>query len=415
MGSQHERGGNLREYLTRTSVNFDVYEVEHGWNTEKEEKTDPWLTWAPEEEFPDDERAPEEVKFVKDLKRGGFFQGWTPFESFSGYEESFVLSRHYGSDLVDEEANLTATELEIRETVEELCSRLSLEIPDPDPVAVLPTLKILRDESRSKLEEHTGELRNEVMKPLRSVLIPCAVEAARNLTGFRPLNEVDETERQQWLQTIRDLSALWDKGVGRGIPFEIIHEHENWYGRTFQHVPNPVARGAKIALQICVERKPEKHRDTSRDGILERARPVYFKWEATRRMIWSTLYDWTLEEALEVTSTREPEEIEGIRKRKPQQVRDAKTVYKASQTVNEFTSYSDLETEIELTVEDSRTGEALTMNARRFVESAFGTWPDDVHECIERLDEAAHRGWLNPPPDVSRHNSDSLTRGNFER
>jgi hypothetical protein len=398
--------GDLREYLNHNSANLGVYELKSGWNIEEEKETAPWLTWNPEGDFTDKEEVPEEVRFVQDLKRGGFFQGWSAFESFSSPQESFVLSPHYGRDLVDEESNLTETGLEIRRTMDELCSRLSLETPNPDPIAVLPTLKILRDESRSKLEEHAEELKSEVMEPLQSVLIACAVEAARTLTGFRPLNEVDETERKRWLLTVRDLNGLWDTGVGRGIPFEIVHEHENWYGRTFQHVPPPVERGAKLALKIRVERKPELHRDTSRDGILERARPVYFKWEAARRMIWSTLYDWTLEEALEVT--REPEEIESIRKRKPQQVWDAKTVYKASQTVNEFTSYSDLETEIELTVEDGRTGEALTMNARRFVESAFGTWPDDVHECVERLDKANNRGWLDAPS-VSRHDSDSLT------
>ena len=92
------------------------------------------------------------------------------------------------------------------------------------------------------------------------------------------------------------MSLLYSNGVGGGIPFEILHEHENWYGRTFEHVPDPVASGVKAALSVYVERAEAEPFDSSRDGILERARPIYFKWQAARRMIWAALYGWSLGE-----------------------------------------------------------------------------------------------------------------------
>lgn len=51
----------------------------------------------------------------------------------------------------------------------------------------------------------------------------------------------------------------------------------------------------------------------SRDGILDRACPVYLKWEAARRIIWSILYDWTLEEAADKEVTPPPDIFSGCR------------------------------------------------------------------------------------------------------
>lgn len=224
------------------------------------------------------------------LEKNGYFQGWTPFDKNSGYEERFTLQRYYGGIPPHPDS-------EVPETVVDLCSRLDLEMPDPDPVKVLPTVKVMRNLARDRLGGHAEDLTTEVMRPLKKVLIPCAIEATKAITDSRPLHEVSDDAIKTWIETVRDLDHLWEHGIGGGISFDIVDEHENWYGRTFQHVPEPVADGAKAALKTYVGRSEEKNRDMSRDGILDRAPPVYLKWEAARRMIWSTMYDWTLEEA----------------------------------------------------------------------------------------------------------------------
>lgn len=280
-----ERLGDLRSY-----INPRLYTYDNGWNSDTEERTDPWLVWDPDESSLKQENAPYEVQIARFLEDNGYFQGWSPFEETSGHEERFTLQRYFGSIPPHPDS-------EIPDTVVELCSRLELEMPDPDPVKVMPTLKVMRNESRKRLNGHAEELTNEVMRPLRKVLIPCAIEATKALTDSRPLHEVDDDVIEVWSETVQDLDHLWEFGIGNGISFEVIDEHENWYGRTFQHVPDPVADGAKTALKVYVGRSDEKGRDMSRDGILDRARPVFLKWEAARRIMWSVLYDWTLEEA----------------------------------------------------------------------------------------------------------------------
>lgn len=312
-----EELGDLHPY-----ADCRLYRYDHGWDTETSERTDPWLIWDLSEKYSKQEKVPYEVQIARTLEKNGYFQDWSPFEQTSSHEERFVLQRYYGSIPPHPDSK-------IPETVVDLCSRLELQMPDPDPIKVLPTVEVMRNLARERLDRHAEDLTSEVMRPLKKVLISCAVEATKALTDSRPLSEVEDDIIETWSETIRDLDHLWEHGIGRGISFDIIHEHENWYGRTFQHVPDPVAKGAQTALKVYVEQSENESRDMSRDGILDRARPVYLKWEAARRIIWSTLYDWTLEEATNKQVTP-PADIFSGRRTLPDHAEDIVEKYKTA-------------------------------------------------------------------------------------
>ena len=312
-----EELGELHSY---TDSRF--YSHDHGWDTEASERTPAWLIWDPNEKYLNQEEVPYEIQVARTLEKNGCFQDWSPFEQTSSYEERFVLQRYYGGIPPHPDSK-------IPETVVGLCSRLQLQMPDPDPVKVLPTVEVMRNLARERLDGHAEDLTSEVMRPLKKILIPCAIEATKALTDSRPLYEVEDDVIETWSETVRDLDHLWEHGIGGGISFDIIDEHGNWYDRTFQHVPDPVAKGAQTALKVYVEQSEDTTRDMSRDGILDRACPVYLKWEAARRIIWSILYDWTLEEAADKEVTPPPDIFSG-RRTLPDHAADIVKKYKAT-------------------------------------------------------------------------------------
>jgi hypothetical protein len=277
--------GDLHVYLAHHSAT-DLYTIDHGWETESAKRTAPWLIWSPSEAAVSSKEPPEAVQFGRELEQSDRFGSWSAYRKRTGFAESFVPARYFGSDKEREE--------KLESTLKDLRASFELE-GSSVPLSVIQDAAGVRDEGRNHLDEHAQRMKEEVMEPLRRVFIACAVEARRATTGGEPFSELNHEDTEKWGRTIRDLSLLYSNGLGGGIPFEILHEHENWYGRTFEHVPDPVARGMKAALSVYVERAEERLLDPSRDGILERARPIYFKWQAARRMIWAALYGWSLD------------------------------------------------------------------------------------------------------------------------
>ena len=167
------------------------YSYDHGWDTEASERTPAWLIWDPSEKYLNQEELPYEIQVARTLEKNGYFQDWSPFEQTSSYEERFVLQRYYGGIPHHPDSRIS-------ETVAGLCSRLELQMPDPDPVKVLPTVEVMRNLARERLDGHAEDLTSEVMRPLKKVLIPCAIEARKALTDSRPLQEVENDVIETW-------------------------------------------------------------------------------------------------------------------------------------------------------------------------------------------------------------------------
>jgi hypothetical protein len=268
-------------------VNESIYDVHHGFDTDTETKTEPWLIWDPEKEAED---SPE-MSFVQELEAKGVFKPWYGIGgSFTrtprpGWPESFQAANFYGHDAWDD----------VGETARKIAESLgaSHEPDKPVPTAWISDLRAIQAEARLRIELRSEALEHQVMRPMRKILIPCAVEAARVTTQFRPLSEVSEERVHKWLETIQDLNHLWSAGIAGGRSFE---NHEAWLGRAFQHVPEPVAKGAIAAVHVYVlAADDDKYRDLSRDATLESLRPVYYRWQAARSMINSALYQWDFE------------------------------------------------------------------------------------------------------------------------
>lgn len=258
-----------------------------------EKKTWPWLVWSPS----DTSRASDqtntagqtetagELQFVEWLEDKGLLSPWEPFERIPKSPEEFVMRHYYGGKEEREAVRLTEAVL--------LCQQLQISLNRPVPLGEVHRIRAIREEARSRLERYAKKLRNEVMKPLRRVLVPCALETARS-RGELPNPGGDQATCSDSLhQTVRGLfQLLLQNGIGAGQPLETM-QADYWYEHAFRHVPEPVAAGAKEAIKVHLTEG-----DDTRDAILERARPVYVKGRAAQEMIASAFYDRVLIDAL---------------------------------------------------------------------------------------------------------------------
>jgi len=301
-------------------VDESVYDASWGVNTEREETTAPWLIWDPPQTS-NEEEPPEEVRFIRTLEEQGgkrigkhkptrvqpCLEEWNPFRDGQiGFDPEFNPARYFGR-FQDKRDRLEST-------AEEIYGQFSIDPNGSVPVAFTDRLQAIRNETRARLEHHGENVKKRVMRPLRNVLIPCVVEGVRANGGFVPPYELSEEVREKQALLLRDINHLWDAGIGAGMPIEALKEND-WFDDTLKHVPNPVAEGAKIAFHVYVESNSEDGDEPvflkTRDDILERARPVYFKWRAACFLLRSALYDWTLSEALEKMTKGFPDIFEG--------------------------------------------------------------------------------------------------------
>lgn len=283
MDNQGGRWGQLYEYSGNP-----VYDVDYEWDSEERSRS--WLLWDPPEDTLEDQHP--EIYWANVIcQEFGYFDPWKGFETRETGVEVFVPLNYYGTE-EERQEELGSTLREVEDSFD------GVDMGSPTPLDRIPDAKAWRDEARDRLDIHVRRLNEKVMEPIRQVFIPCAVKATRAIRGFSkdPEGVEDETQKK-WIDTIEDLHHLYSAGIGRGIRSEKLREH--WYEGKFDHVPKPVVDGVRAALSKYVERSEEKKIDRSRDGILENARPVYFKWEAARRMVWSGLYEWPLNEAVE--------------------------------------------------------------------------------------------------------------------
>jgi len=261
------------------------YGVDWYFDRDTEERSDPWLVWNPPKTNQRDDTVQGAVDFIeaRDLS-------WTPFKK-SGDGDIFTPHEYYGR--TEERRS------ETQSLVEDLTDEISQCTDGSIHAGEVARLRALRKETRSSLQVHAGKLQEHVMAPLRNALIPCLLETYRSLIGFGNWKDSNQQERDKWSRTRRDVCYLWEGGVGRGLSWNLLYEHENWYGRTFEYVPDAIANGAKAALKSYIPERESEPIDYSRDAILNRARPVFFKWMASQQMIGSALYDRTIEDAQE--------------------------------------------------------------------------------------------------------------------
>lgn len=147
-------------------VDVPFYGVE--WHTDHDtgERSDPWLVWAPPEEtLRSDELTHSAVDLVEEhiLKPNTF--SWGPFLD-TGEGEIFTPAFFYG--------NSTARRNELHGVIDLLKEGVRTTDSSVHP-AEIGKLKTLKVETRSKLEDHAGELREYVLRPLRDALLPCLI------------------------------------------------------------------------------------------------------------------------------------------------------------------------------------------------------------------------------------------------
>lgn len=262
----------LQDFLERP-----VYELDEGIDKDSGFQRYPWLVWNPPEVGPnsDQTEASSEVRFVKHFEERDPLSPWEP-----GTLEDALQVMYYGD--LNEQGVMATTEAVL------LCNQFGFSPTRPVPVDELHKIRALREEARLHLEEYVEDLRCEVMEPLRQVMIPCALEAARSKKQLGASASGPEAIGEELHESLRALFRVWKIGVGGGFFLEEIQKR--WYEEAFQHVPEPVATGAKKAI--------ERRYITSRNAIFEQARPAYFKWRAAKQMIGSALYEWVLTEEL---------------------------------------------------------------------------------------------------------------------
>ena len=265
-----------------------------------EDETDPWVVW--------DSAGPsgtepncQEAKLVERLDKRDSFS-WRPFVD-AGDGELFIPCRFY--------------EQERESGVDSVIDGLSEELAMQDGIVhatEVGKLKALRDEARLELDRHAEMLEEQVMEPLRRVLIPCLVESFRNLVGFEngldpdqdPLS-VDKWRR--WKRTRRRIIRLWSRQIGSGVPWEKLQEQLQ-HNEAFKHVPVALAEGAKLAIEFHVPKDGVANH--TRDAILGKAKPAYYRWVASQQMIKSALYEQKIREPVSREADRYRRRIEGV-------------------------------------------------------------------------------------------------------
>ena len=318
MNVRRRRSQYPREYpdaqeALRERAEATFYKVE--WYVDKGsgERSDPWLIWNPPKDrwdFSEKQKIQEfvEKRILKTRKLSpDFFLGNEDFPSkdfpskdfpSKKDEELFRPRRFYGGP--------EKRRSKLKGTVDDLASG-ELAADGSVPVSEVARLKSTRDEAWDKLNGYIDDLQNGVLEPLRKVLIACLLEQYRDRIGLGNWQECDRSLRKKWERTVELAHRLLKELVVRGRPLNIIQTDERWVGkmstRLFGRLPEAVAKGLRAAFQhyvteICIpEGEVEKvdPTDYSRDGVLKRAEPVYFKWRAADLMVDSAVEDEKLE------------------------------------------------------------------------------------------------------------------------
>lgn len=273
-------------------VNLPFYKVE--WHTDHKtgEKSDPWLTWAPSK-YPiaDDELASEVTEFIEERISKRQIFSWSLFLD-TGEEEIFGASSFYG-DRKERSDKLNSVIDRLKKGIHT--------VDDSVHSAEVGKLESLQAVTRSKLEDHADELWDYVLSPLRDALLPCLIESYRDLIGFGNWKDADQLSRSRWRTTLGNIRRLWSMEITKGIPRE-----DMLCAQAFNRVPGPVAEGAMVALSSLITKThvPKNEvggevTDLSRNGILKRAQPIYFRWIGARLMVKSALYGRKLKEVVD--------------------------------------------------------------------------------------------------------------------
>lgn len=293
-------------------VDYPFYGVQWYVDQDTGNRSDPWLVWTP----PDVTGAKTDADFVQDavdlveeriLSSRRF--SWSPFPNTDD-GEIFTPAPFYG-DLEARRSELYSVISRLEEGVRTVNNSVH--------PAEVGKLKALRNEARSRLDDHVDELWKYVLEPLKDALLPCLIESYRDLIGFGNWENCGHDARSSWRSVARRVGALWKRHIARGKPLENMrHVHE------LDCIPEPVSNGVTSALKSLVrktyipdaEARRERPTDRSRNGILSRAQPIYFKWIGAQLMVESALYDQDLKAALKAALEESELETEPFRTKK---------------------------------------------------------------------------------------------------
>lgn len=180
------------------------------------------------------------------------------------------------------------------------------------PASEAARLKNIREDLREGVENCCEELQHWILTPLRKAAIACLLEEYRNEIGFGKWRECGRRTRNKWRRTVERANVLLREGVVRGRPLDTVldmgraEEAPEVSASIFDRIPRPMASGFRAALRLYLpkkyfprqEAKREDSTDRSRDGILGRAEPVYFRWLAAYAMHESSIRGERLVEVL---------------------------------------------------------------------------------------------------------------------
>jgi hypothetical protein len=231
----------------------------------------------------------------EDLKEHGFFTSWTPLVTEPGCVDIFTPRDFYALNDAD------ATALS-----RQLVTRFDLGADEPQSwCRELDAFRALRDEAREQLEGHGQAMKRRVMEPLRQRLVTCIAAV---------------TEGEERFQTATELEDLWRR-VGRGME----PPDEHGMNRRFAAVPETLATETRAAVCAHVEGDGREPDLWSCDAILKRADPAYHTWEASRRIVWSVVYDDDLDAFTDALAHLPLTQAEEAKVRKRLRVKDELT------------------------------------------------------------------------------------------
>jgi len=310
-GPQHPPEQHPRAHeLLGERVKAPFYKVE--WYVDKGsgERSDPWLIWNPSE----DRRASSDHQSTDHQNMRAIVEErvlnlkekiLSPDVLLQSDEYKVFRPRRFyvDSEIYDGSEKRKS---KLRSAVDDLMNG-ELAADGSVPASEIARLRSTREGAWEKLGGYIDDLQNGVLEPLRKALIACLLEQYRDRIGLGNWQGCDHSRRKKWERAVEHAHRLLKELVVRGRRLEVIQKDEHWIGgmstRLFSRFPKPMAEGIRAALRLYVPRTffPEEETkktdptDYSRNGVLKRAEPVYFKWCAANLMLDSALEDKKLE------------------------------------------------------------------------------------------------------------------------
>lgn len=298
-------------------VDLPFYRVEWLENPKSNQRSDPWIVWT----SPDDHESRTDVVEDGEKVRKRIYRSRNlSLEIFLQTDEGEIFRprRFYG--------NPEERKSKLADVVSDMMGEMLAadgSVPASEAVRLGNREEEFRkgeDGTGKSLDDYTEQLQAQVLTPLRRALIACLIEASRDLVDSDNWPELTDSRKKwkEWEEMVVRAANLLRIGVVKGRSLTVILDMART-GKApigavptqiFDRVPGAVASGFETALKFYVKNEidfltqdssnheEESMTDYSRDGILDRAESVYFRWLAARLMHRSAMEDIKLEKAM---------------------------------------------------------------------------------------------------------------------